>query len=84
MDHISGNRAPLNFSSTTEILFIENLSQGAEIHNFGNHINENDSNFTFRYAPKFDSSKIPNLSAWFDASELSSINTDISGKRVLG
>ena len=42
-----------------------------------------DANLTYRVQPKIDISDIPGISGWFDASDMDSLTTDLSGNTVL-
>ena len=79
----SSNAAPSEINATTSLSFSESLALGAIAVDFNATDTNSDANLSYRVQPKIDISSIPGISGWFDASDMDSITTDLSGKNVL-
>ena len=79
----SSNAAPSEINATTSLSFSESLALGAIAVDFNATDTNSDANLTYRVQPKIDISSIPGISGWFDASDMDSLTTDLSGNNVL-
>ena len=83
MNSSSSNAAPSEINATTSLSFSESLALGALAVDFNATDTNSDANLSYRVQPKIDISSIPGISGWFDASDMDSLTTDLSGKNVL-
>ena len=79
----SSNAAPSEINATGSLSFSESLALGAIAVDFNATDANSDANLTYRVQPKIDISNIPGISGWFDASDMDSLTTDLSGNTVL-
>jgi len=79
----SNNAAPWEINATSSLFFSESLSLGAIAVDFNATDANTDANLTYRVQPKIDISNIPGISGWFDASDMDSLTTDLSGNTVM-
>jgi hypothetical protein len=79
----SSNAAPSEINATTSLSFSESLALGAIAVDFNATDTNSDANLIYRVQPKIDISSIPGISGWFDASDMDSLITDLSGNNVL-
>ena len=83
MNSSSSNAAPSEINATTSLSFSESLALGAIAVDFNATDTNSDANLSYRVQPKIDISSIPGISGWFDASDMDSLTTDLSGNNVL-
>ncbi|MDA8806930.1 hypothetical protein N9N55_06870, partial [Opitutales bacterium] len=79
----SNNAAPSEINATGSLSFSETLALGTIAVDFNATDTNSDANLTYRVQQNINISDVPGISAWFDASNLDSITTDLSGKNVL-
>ena len=79
----SSNAAPSEINATNSLSFFESLALGAIAVDFNATDTNSDANLTYRVQPKIDVSDVPGISGWFDASDMDSLTTDLSGNTVL-
>jgi hypothetical protein len=79
----SSNAAPSEINATGSVSFSESLALGAIAVDFNATDANSHANLSYRVQPKIDISDVPGISGWFDASDMDSLTTDLSGNTVL-
>jgi len=82
MNSVSSNATPSDINATTSLSFSESLSLGAIAVDFNATDTDSEDNLTYRVQQNVVISDVPGISAWFDASDLDSLTTDLSGNTV--